>query len=79
MISHDRSFLDKSINNILELRKGNTTVYLGNYSYYIKERKERIEHRKKVYNNQQKMIELGQYVKSFTAIIADETELQPSE
>ena len=68
MISHDRSFLDKSINNILELRKGETTLYLGNYSYYIKERKERIQHRKKVYNNQQKMIaEKEKFIERFRA------------
>lgn len=68
MISHDRSFLDKSINNILELRKGDATLYSGNYSYYIKERKERIQHRKKVYNNQQKMIaEKEKFIERFRA------------
>ena len=39
IISHDRYFLNKVINRILELTEGGITEYLGNYSYY-QEKKE---------------------------------------
>lgn len=34
-VSHDRYFLDKVANCILELADGHVTEYLGNYSYYL--------------------------------------------
>ena len=34
IISHDRYFLNKVINRILELKEDGITQYLGNYSYY---------------------------------------------
>ena len=34
IISHDRYFLNKVINRILELKEDGITEYLGNYSYY---------------------------------------------
>jgi len=56
MISHDRNFLDKSINNILELRNGEATLYSGNYSSYLEKKEERKKHIEKRYTNQQKEI-----------------------
>lgn len=49
LISHDRSFLDKLCNKILELEEGSIKIYNGNYSDYsnqkIKEReRERFEY-----------------------------------
>lgn len=35
VISHDRYFLNKVINRIIELREDGLSEYLGNYSYYI--------------------------------------------
>lgn len=35
VISHDRYFLNKIINRILELNENNITEYLGNFQYYI--------------------------------------------
>ncbi|PRR82789.1 ABC-F family ATP-binding cassette domain-containing protein [Clostridium vincentii] len=35
VISHDRYFLNKVINRIVELREDGLSEYLGNYSYYI--------------------------------------------
>ncbi|QCX34031.1 ABC-F type ribosomal protection protein [Caloramator sp. E03] len=35
VISHDRYFLNKVINKILEMEDGNITEYLGNFQYYI--------------------------------------------
>jgi ATP-binding cassette subfamily F protein 3 len=38
VISHDRYFLNKVINRILELKEDGTLEYLGNYSYYIEKK-----------------------------------------
>ena len=35
VISHDRYFLNKVVDNIFELTEGGVQKYLGNYSYYI--------------------------------------------
>lgn len=46
VISHDRYFLNKVINRILELEENGVTEYLGNYSYYTEKKKnpQRFEH-----------------------------------
>ncbi|NFO47901.1 ABC-F type ribosomal protection protein [Clostridium botulinum] len=36
LVSHDREFLDKLCNNILEIENGKVKLYKGNYSKYIK-------------------------------------------
>lgn len=38
VISHDRYFLNKVINRIVELQEEGTTEYLGNYSYYVEKK-----------------------------------------
>lgn len=38
VISHDRYFLNKVINKILELKEDGVNEYLGNYSYYIEKK-----------------------------------------
>ena len=42
MVTHDRYFLDRICNTILELDGGNIYTYKGNYSYYLEKRNERI-------------------------------------
>ncbi len=39
VISHDRYFLNKVINKIVELEEVGSTEYLGNYNYYIEKKK----------------------------------------
>ena len=56
MISHDRNFLDKSVNNILELSRGQAILYAGDYSFFINKREELLQQAEKSYNNQQKTI-----------------------
>jgi ATP-binding cassette subfamily F protein 3 len=56
IISHDRYFLDNTIERIVEIKNGANEDYSGNYSYYQKERKRRYEQRLREYKNQQKKI-----------------------
>ena len=56
IISHDRYFLDNTIERIVEIKNGKNEDYSGNYSYYQKERKRRYEQRLREYKNQQKKI-----------------------
>ncbi|WP_291560847.1 MULTISPECIES: ABC-F family ATP-binding cassette domain-containing protein [unclassified Clostridium] len=43
MITHDRYFLDRVANKIIEIDNGNIYGYLGNYSTFIEKKLERIE------------------------------------
>ncbi|MDD3033210.1 MAG: ABC-F family ATP-binding cassette domain-containing protein [Bacteroidales bacterium] len=43
MVTHDRYFLDRVCNQILELDNGKLYRYQGNYSYYLQKRDERVE------------------------------------
>jgi ATP-binding cassette subfamily F protein uup len=43
MITHDRYFLDRVCNQILELENQNVYTYQGNYGYYLRKREERIQ------------------------------------
>jgi ATP-binding cassette subfamily F protein uup len=42
MVTHDRYFLDRICNDIIELDQGEIYRYKGNYSYFIEKRAERI-------------------------------------
>ncbi len=42
MVTHDRYFLDRICNSIVELDGGKLYTYQGNYSYYVEKRIERI-------------------------------------
>lgn len=43
MVTHDRFFLDRVCNQILELDNQTLYTYRGNYSYYLEKRQERID------------------------------------
>jgi ATP-binding cassette subfamily F protein uup len=43
MVTHDRFFLERVCNEIIELEDGKLFSYKGNYSYYLEKRKARIE------------------------------------
>ena len=42
MVTHDRYFLDRVCNDILELDHGKIYRYKGNYSYYLEKKEERV-------------------------------------
>ena len=56
IISHDRYFLDKVIERIVEINDGKDEKYYGNYSYYLEERKRRFEQRMREYKKKKKKI-----------------------
>jgi len=43
MITHDRYFLDRVVNQIIELDRGSLYLYKGNYSYFLEKKIEREE------------------------------------
>jgi len=43
MVTHDRYFLERVCNEIIELDEGELFTYKGNYSYYLEKREARIE------------------------------------
>lgn len=45
MVTHDRYFLDKVCNRIIEMDDFGLYNYVGNYSFYLNKRQERIENR----------------------------------
>ncbi|HDQ03697.1 MAG TPA: ABC transporter ATP-binding protein [Deltaproteobacteria bacterium] len=47
VISHDRFFLDKIVQQIAEISSCRVSIYKGNYSYYLKEKERRLEALKK--------------------------------
>jgi ATP-binding cassette subfamily F protein 3 len=66
VISHDRAFLDEVTNRTLELKLGALNSFKGNYSYYVKETKARLEQLRKAYKNQQKEIsEMKDWINKF--------------
>lgn len=56
IVSHDRYFLDKVVNRIVESRKGKLTPYAGNYTFYLEEKAMRAEIQKGEFKNQQAKI-----------------------
>ena len=44
MVTHDRYFLERVCNEIIELDNGQLYTYKGNYSYYLDKKEERLAH-----------------------------------
>ncbi len=56
IISHDRYFLDRTTNRIIEIENGRAVTYTGNYSAFLVERELRREQQQREYENQQAFI-----------------------
>ncbi len=56
IISHDRYFLDRTCKRIVEVERGKTASYTGNYSHFVIEREERREAQQRAFENQQHLI-----------------------
>jgi ATP-binding cassette subfamily F protein 3 len=68
IISHDRTFLDRTTTLTWELSLGRLTTYKGNYSKYIEDKEERRRIEKASYENQQAQIrQTMRFVERFRA------------
>ena len=56
IVSHDRYFLDKTVNKVILIENGKLETFHGNYTNYINVNKKRIELLKQDYKEQQKQI-----------------------
>ncbi len=55
-ISHDRYFLDRTINRVIEIADGKAEFYSGNYTFYAIEKERRYEERMRQYEKEQAKI-----------------------
>jgi ATP-binding cassette subfamily F protein 3 len=68
IVSHDRFFLDRMVNKIVELYQRELHFYTGNYSYYMQEKEIRVDMQKKAFENQQDYIrQQERFVERFKA------------
>ncbi|MBO2527209.1 MAG: ABC transporter ATP-binding protein [Clostridiales bacterium] len=59
-ISHDRYFLDRVVDRIVEISAGKAEFYSGNYTFYLQEKQERFNRQLKQYEQEQaKLRQLG--------------------
>jgi ATP-binding cassette subfamily F protein 3 len=66
VVSHDRYFLDVTVNEVYELFNGKLTRYAGTYSAYEKRRAEELEETLKLWEKQQEEIEhLEDFIRRF--------------
>ena len=56
VVSHDRFFLDRMVNKIVEIYQQQMHFYTGNYTYYQQEKALRIDMQQKAFENQQDYI-----------------------
>ncbi|GGC01628.1 ABC-F family ATP-binding cassette domain-containing protein [Dyadobacter sediminis] len=68
VVSHDRQFLDNTIDTTVEVSGGKLNYYAGNYSYYLEEKEERNEIQRGAYENQQaKIRQTERFIERFKA------------
>lgn len=56
LVSHDRYFLDHSVDRIFELDRGKGTLYRGNYTFYFNQKEQNEEALKVAFEQQQREI-----------------------
>ncbi|PTE35761.1 ABC transporter ATP-binding protein [Staphylococcus gallinarum] len=56
IVSHDRYFLDETVNQIMEIDQKKLHTYNGNYSFFVEEREKRLLVEFEAYKTQQKKI-----------------------
>ncbi len=64
IVSHDRYFLDKVANVVLEMQPGAFELYRGNYSAYLRQREERLRRRQEIFEREkEKLLKEVEYIK----------------
>ncbi|MBQ3321410.1 MAG: ABC-F family ATP-binding cassette domain-containing protein [Firmicutes bacterium] len=57
IVSHDRYFLNETVNRIFEIENARLNIYEGNYNFYAAERRNRREAEMRQYEKQQKEVQ----------------------
>ncbi len=77
VVSHDRQFLDNTINTIVEVSGGKLNLYSGNYSFYLEEKELRKEIQRGAYENQQaKIRQTEKFIERFKAKASKSNQVQ---
>lgn len=77
VVSHDRYFLDRTIDHIAEVSGQKITLYPGNYSYYMEEKALRNEIQKGAFENQQAQIrQTERFIERFKAKASKSRQVQ---
>ena len=64
IVSHDRYFLDRAANVILEMRPDGGEIYRGNYTHYLQQRDERWNRREEVFDSEkEKLVKEVEYIR----------------
>ncbi|MCM0594059.1 MAG: ABC-F family ATP-binding cassette domain-containing protein [Gloeotrichia echinulata DVL01] len=80
IVSHDREFLDRLCNQIVETERGVSSSYLGNYSAYLLQKAENQSAQLNAYERQQKELEKQQaFVDKFRASATRSTQAKSRE
>lgn len=68
IVSHDRYFLDKIVNRIVEIEHQKITIYTGDYTHFLEEKADRQELQANQFRNQEKYIkEQERFIERFKA------------
>jgi ATP-binding cassette subfamily F protein 3 len=68
IVSHDRTFLNSTVNKIVEVYASKLNLYSGNYDYYLEEKELRNEVQQNAFENQQQKIkEAERFIERFKA------------
>jgi len=68
LISHDRDFLDTSVNHIAHIEQQSITLYTGNYTAFERIRAEKLALQQSSYEKQQRQVEhMNSYITRFRA------------
>jgi len=68
VVSHDREFIDRTVNTVVEISGAQLNIYSGNYSFYLEEKVLRAEIQKSAYENQQQKIkQTERFIERFKA------------
>ena len=80
IVSHDRFFLDRICTGIIEVERGVSSTYLGNYSTYLEQKQINREAQEATFERQQKELERQQaYIDRFRASATRSTQAKSRE
>jgi ATP-binding cassette subfamily F protein 3 len=80
IVSHDRYFLDRICTGIVEIERGVSTTYLGNYSTYVEQKQIQRDAQEAAFERQQKELERQQaFVDRFRASATRSTQAKSRE